>query len=368
MGESSGSVGDAPRQVPPRVSPWRAALVVLVFVAVAGPWGRSDVALVAGIAIALAGAAEFVGFARTASKWLIQICVVLLGLRLDLSMLRDSVVDGLGLAVGTIVGAIATGLLLGRLLRIGRETSTLITCGTAICGGSAIVAVGGAIGASASVMAVAIGAIFCLNALGLWLLPMIGHALELTDVQFGQWAGVALHDIASVGGAAKSYGGTAFDVATVVKLTRVVWITPLALLAPWFVRGGSPGRGRSPFPWFIVGFLLASVVRTAFPAIAGWGDPIAAVSGVGFQAALFMIGMGISLSVIRTVGWRALAQATVLWVLLAGASLAVIAWSPSPSGSESPARVEAIDQSAATPAPAPGIEEATPSTGGPASP
>lgn len=333
MGDVSRSTNDAPTSSAVEVSRWRAALVLLALVAVAGPWGRADVALVVGIVLALTGAAEFLRFARTVSKWLIQICVVLLGLRLDLSMLRDSVIDGLGLAVGTVVGAIVAGLLLGRALRIGRETSTLITCGTAICGGSAIVAVGGAIGASASAMAVAIGAIFVLNAIGLWLLPMIGHALELTDVQFGQWAGVALHDIASVGGAAKSYGGTGFDVATVVKLTRVVWITPLALLAPWFVGVGSSGRRRSPFPWFILGFLLASMVRTAFPSMVGWGGVIAAVSGVGFQAALFMIGLGISWPMIRTVGWRAFAQATVLWVLLAGATLALIDWSPSPAGS-----------------------------------
>ena len=343
VAENAEPAAAAPRANQPRVSSWRAVLVILVLIGVAGPWGRADVALVAGIVIALAGAAEFVRWAGAFSKRLIQICVVLLGLRLDLAMLRDSVVDGLGLAVGTILGAVVVGLLLGRILRTGRETSTLITCGTAICGGSAIVAVGGAIGASASVMAVAIGAIFCLNAIGLWLLPIVGHALALTDVQFGQWAGVALHDIASVGGAARPYGGAAFEVATVVKLTRVVWITPLALLAPWFVRGGSPTLGHSPFPWFIVGFVLASVVRTAFQVIADWGNAVAAVSGVGFQAALFMIGLGISRRVLRKVGWRALVQATVLWLLMAGVSLAVIAWSPtSPAPAEAaPDRPEA---------------------------
>lgn len=362
MSRTSEPAGDASRPIAHAISPWRAAVVVIALVAVAGPWGRADAALLVGIAIALAGAAEFVHFGRTASKWLIQICVVLLGMRLDLSMLRDAVVDGLGLAVGTIVGAIAMGLLLGRLLRIGRETSALITCGTAICGGSAIVAVGGAIGASASVMAVAIGAIFCLNALGLWLLPMIGQALELTDVQFGQWAGVALHDIASVGGASEAYGGTAFEVATVVKLTRVVWITPLALLAPWFVRHGSIGHVRSPFPWFILGFLLASVARTVFPAIAGWGNAIAAVSGVGFQVALFMIGLGISRSILRKVGWRALAQATVLWVLLAGGTLAVIVWGP---GSVTPA-APGVEVSVALdpePTPEPGARDLARPTG-----
>jgi len=308
----------------PSDSPWRAALVLVALVAVAGPWGRADVALLVGIVIALANVAAFVGIAKSASKWLIQICVVMLGLRLDLAVLRESVVNGLALAVGTIVGAVLVGLLLGRLLRTGKEISTLITAGTSICGGSAIVAVGGAIGASASGMAVAIGAIFMLNAVGLWVLPPIGHALGLSEMQFGQWAGVALHDIASVGGAAKSYGDTAFDTANVVKLTRVIWITPLALLAPWYMGRSREGGRRAPFPWFIVAFLLASVVRTVMPGLEGSAEAIGAISGVGFQAALFMIGLGLSRAALRQVGWRAVVQATLLWLVLAGASLEVV--------------------------------------------
>lgn len=338
--------------------------MLLGLLAVAGPWGRADVALLVGIAIALLNAAEFEAWAKPLSKWLIQICVVLLGLRLDLALLRDSVVDGMALAVGTIVGAVAAGLLLGRLLRTGRETSTLVTSGTAICGGSAIVAVGGAIGAGASSMAVATGAIFILNAVGLWVLPPIGHALGLSEIQFGQWAGVALHDIASVGGAAKSYGNEAFDTANVVKLTRVVWITPLALLAPWFVRGSRREGRRSSFPWFILGFLLASMLRTLVPSLEHVEEGIARVSGLGFQAALFMIGLGLSRQVLRQVGWRALVQATVLWILLAGASLEVIRRTGSPeppsptpasaseagvaSISRAPARVEVLPESDST--------------------
>lgn len=324
LAESSPGPGGVPPAARRRLSPWRATVVVAGLAFAAGPWGRADLALALGIVIALVGAAEFTGFANIASKWLIQICVVLLGLRLDLATLRDAFADGLLLAIGTIVGAVVVGLLLGRALRTGRETSVLITSGTAICGGSAIVAVGGAIGASASGMAVAIGAIFILNAIGLSLLPWIGHVLGLTPEQFGQWAGVALHDIASVGGAASAYGGEAFDVANVVKLTRVVWITPLALLAPWFMGRTSPDGRRGEFPWFILVFLLASLVRTAVPSLAGIETVVAATSGVGFRAALFLIGLGISWGAIRQVGWRAFVQATVLWILLAGVSLEVI--------------------------------------------
>ena len=217
---------------------WVTGLLLASLAAVAGPWSRPDIALVCGIALALLGVSAYAEETKSISKWLIQACVVILGLRLDLSMLAGSALAGLALAVGTIFGAIAVGMLLGRLLGTGREISTLITSGTAICGGSAIAAVGTSIGASASSMAVATGAIFLLNAVGLWTLPAIGHALGLSDVQFGQWAGVALHDIASVGGASKEYGPTAFDTANVVKLTRVIWITPMALLAGRFLHSG----------------------------------------------------------------------------------------------------------------------------------
>ncbi len=303
-------------------------ILLLALIACSGPWSRPDLALLCGVALAMLGITPYAKETRNTSKWLIQACVVLLGCRLDLAMLANAAVDGLALAIGTIVGAILLGLLLGRLFGTGREISTLITSGTAICGGSAIAAVGTSIGASASSMAVATGAIFVLNAIGLWTLPAIGHALGMSDLQFGQWAGVALHDIASVGGASKEYGAAAFDTATVVKLTRVIWITPLALLAGRFMHSASAAGGaRSPFPWFIVAFLAMSGVRTAVPALKSAEAPLAAISGVGFQAALFLVGLGLSREALAKVGWRAIAQATTLWIALASVSLLVIrAW------------------------------------------
>lgn len=312
----------APSTTPPPM--WVTGLLLASLAAVASPWSRPDIALVCGIALALLGVSAYAEETKSISKWLIQACVVILGLRLDLSMLAGSALAGLALAVGTIFGAIAVGMLLGRLLGTGREISTLITSGTAICGGSAIAAVGTAIGATASSMAVATGAIFLLNAVGLWTLPAIGHALGLSDVQFGQWAGVALHDIASVGGASKEYGPTAFDTANVVKLTRVIWITPMALLAGRFLHSGGAIGEKSPFPWFVVGFLAASGLRTLFPGIESQKAQLASISGIGFQIALFLIGLGLSRDALRKVGWRAIVQATLLWIILAGSSLAVI--------------------------------------------
>lgn len=306
---------------------WRAVLFVLAGIAAAGPWSRPDAALLAGIVLGLSGLTAFAAQGKKVSRWLIQACVVMLGLRLDLRDLGRSAAEGLGLALGTIAGALVLGWLLGKLLRTGKEISTLVSSGTAICGGSAIAAVGAAIGASAGTMAVATGAIFVLNAIGLWAFPPIGHALHLTDVEFGQWAGVALHDIASVGGAARAYNpasSVALDTANVVKLTRVVWIFPLAVGASRLFRRDGTGKGGAPFPWFVVGFVVASAVRTVLPQVQEAESAIKAVAGVGFQAALFLIGAGLTQATLAKVGWRALAQAAVLWVALAGGTLAWI--------------------------------------------
>ncbi len=301
-------------------------LFVGALIALSGPWSRADIALVGGITLGVLGLSCFQHQSKVASKWLIQASVVALGLRLNLALLAESAVAGLGLAVGTIVGTVAVGLLLGRWFKTGREVSTLVTAGTAICGGSAIVAVGTAVGAASSSMAVATGAIFILNAIGLWTLPAIGHAVGLSETQFGQWAGVALHDIASVGGAAKSYGAVAFDTANIVKLTRVIWILPLALLAARLMRREEKASKKPPFPWFILLFLVASAARTLFPTLATQEQSVLALTGMGFQCALFLIGAGLTKSVIQQVGWRAFAQATLLWIIVATSSLAIISW------------------------------------------
>lgn len=323
-------MSESQSQSPPKqpIPAGRAVLFVAALVLVGGPWpwGRPDLALLAGIVLALLGLTAFESESKVASRWLIQACVVLLGLGLDLATLARAAADGLALAIGTILGTLALGLLLGRLLRSGREVSTLVSSGTAICGGSAIAAVGSAIGAAATSMAVATAAIFILNAVGLWTLPPIAHALHLSEVQFGTWAGVALHDIASVNGAAKSYGPLAMDTANVVKMIRVVWIFPIAIIAGRVMRHESAKGKAGPFPWFIVLFIAASALRTFVPALKQWETDVKQVSGVGFQTALFLIGAGLSRNALRTVGWRALAQATVLWIAVAGASLGIILW------------------------------------------
>jgi uncharacterized integral membrane protein (TIGR00698 family) len=312
-------------------SNFRRVVFALAAIACATPWASGPIALFAGIALSLAGLSAFEGHAKKVSKILVQCCVVLLGLRLNLSQLAGAALDGIVFAVATIGGAFALGWGLSRLLRIGGELGTLVNAGTAICGASAIAAVGSSIAAAPASMAVATGAIFVLNAVGLSVLPMIGHALNLTDVQFGTWAGVALHDVASVASAASHYHATgdtqtnvALDTANVVKMTRVLWILPIALLARKYLRPAGSTATKSPFPWFILWFIAASGVRSIWPQLAGTETTTRAIAACGFQIALFLIGSGLSTKALKAVGWRVFVHATILWLAVAGASLAAI--------------------------------------------
>ena len=306
---------------------------MLAAVFCASPFASAPLALGVGMVLALLGLVAFEKEAKKFSRTLIQVCVVALGLRVDLATLAREAGSGFVFAAATILAAFLLGFALERLLRTGKELTLLISSGTAICGGSAIAAVGASIGASSSAMAVATGAVFILNAVALYAFPPIGHALHLTDAQFGLWAGVAIHDVSSVVGAASHYhagdpgSAAALDTANVVKLTRVLWILPCAFFAAWVMRrerGADGPRARAPFPWFILFFLAASAARTFIPAVADSADTVKFAAGLGFQLALFLIGSGLSRAAIASVGWRVLVQAVVLWLALAGASLAVI--------------------------------------------
>lgn len=337
----------APTRGDPTHAPlWKHAVFLVGLVACATPWVSPPLALAIGCVLALMGIAPLPKQSKVVSRQLIQWCVATLGLLIPLARLIEVVREGFVLALITIVATFALGMFLARLLRVGREQTTLLCSGTAICGGSAIAAVGSAIQASSAGMAIATGAIFLLNAAGLYLLPIIGHALDLSAAQFGSWAGMAIHDVSSVSGAATSYfkdpeqAAIVTEHAMVVKLSRVIWIVPIALIArAWFMRlhrneasaAGDPdaaatkaSRPKLPIPWLVVLFIAASILATLVPAIDAYSKDIRLIARLGFQVALFLIGSGLSIAAIRAVGWRALAMATILWIALAAGSLVVV--------------------------------------------
>jgi uncharacterized membrane protein YadS len=323
-----------------RREPW-ARRVVFVGAALvcAWPWAMgsmSAIALGAGLVVALAGWSAWPAQSRVLSRWLIQACIVALGLRLDLGQLARAAGDGLLLAIATIFGAMALGLGLGRVLGVTRDLALLISSGTAICGGSAIASVGAAIRARPADMAMGTAVVFTLNAAGVLVLPWIGRSLGMTGEEFGAWAGVAIHDMASVSGVARDYAlsgaheaGDAIDRANVVKLTRVLWILPLTLGAAWWARRRDHAQGKPTpmqWPWFIGLFVLASAVRTLVPGVGEFAGHVKVAAGAGFQVALFLIGSGVSVAALREMGWRAIVLAASVWVVLAGATLGVLLW------------------------------------------
>jgi uncharacterized integral membrane protein (TIGR00698 family) len=319
-------------QITPRSVVFLAGLAAAVL-----PWSNPAIALTLGILIALSGFSAYEKQAKRLSRFLIQACVVMLGVRVNLSEVAKAAAEGVWLAIGTIVGTLVLGMTLARLLKIERDPALLVSSGTAICGGSAIAAVGASIAASSSAMAVATGAVFILNAVALYVFPPIGQALDLTPEQFGTWCGVAVHDMSSVAGAAKAFDGasperSAVDIANIVKMTRVLWIAPIAIAAGWWWRRSAKAASNSTpsaskvaaVPWFIGLFLIASAIATYVPSVQEWGGTVKIISGVGFQAALFLIGSGLSAKALQEVGWRALLLAVIVWVAVATSSLFVI--------------------------------------------
>ncbi|HET9784317.1 MAG TPA: putative sulfate exporter family transporter [Terriglobales bacterium] len=293
------------------------------------PWASPGVALGLGILVALTVGNPFLHRTRPAAKWLLQASVVLLGFGMNLAAVAHAGERGLGLAMVTISGTLLLAAVLGKWLRVPQRTSLLIATGTAICGGSAIAAVSAVIEAAEAEMSVAMGAVFVLNAVALYLFPWLGHRLGLSQTQFGAWAGMAIHDISSVVGAAAQYGLTALQTATAVKLSRALWIVPVALLAGWRYAPAQPasGRRRRPaLPWFIACFLAASLLRTLWPPLAVAAPLLSRLAIAGLTLTLYFIGAGLSRATLRSVGARPLAQALLLWLAIGAGALAAVRW------------------------------------------
>src|ERR1700752_4762475 len=186
------------------------------------------IALCAGIIFGLAFAHPFAGDSRALARFLLQASVVALGFGMNLHEVLKAGRNGfLYTAIG-ISFALLMGTLIGKLLAVRATTSYLISTGTAICGGSAIAAIGPILQANDEEMAVSLGTVFILNSIALLIFPAIGSTLKLTQPQFGLWAALAIHDTSSVVGGAAKYGAVALTIAATVKLARALWIVPLA--------------------------------------------------------------------------------------------------------------------------------------------
>jgi uncharacterized integral membrane protein (TIGR00698 family) len=239
---------------------------------------------------------------------------------MNLQRVLSAGVHGFVYTAGGIAFALASGWALGRLLKVEATTSYLVSVGTAICGGSAIAAVGPIVGADGEQMSIALGAVFVLNSVALLLFPPLGRALGLTQTQFGLWAALAIHDTSSVVGASMRYGPEALAVGATVKLARALWIVPVCLATAALSRS----KARISWPWFILFFVLAAAAASYFPAGARAWSTLSAAGKAGLTATLFLIGAGISRATLRKVGPRPLVQGVTLWALVGCTSLALI--------------------------------------------
>jgi uncharacterized integral membrane protein (TIGR00698 family) len=258
--------------------------------------------------------------AKKISKYLLQASVVGLGFGMNLNQVVQAGRSGFVYTMLGISFALLVGMGLGALLGVQRVPAFLISTGTAICGGSAIAAVGPITQASDEEMAIALGTVFVLNSVALLTFPPIGSALKLTQSQFGLWAALAIHDTSSVVGAAAKYGAEALAIATTVKLARALWIVPLSI-GTAIVRGA---KAKIQWPWFIGFFCLAAVCNTYLPAGAPAYAMAVKVAKIGLTATLFLIGSGISVATIKRVGPRPLLQGIILWLLVLSGSLWLI--------------------------------------------
>ena len=289
-------------------------------------WVTPPVALFLGLAFALLCGQAYPKFNKKVSKKLLQYSVVGLGFGMNLHASLASGKEGMMFTVVSVVGTMFVGMFIGRkLLKVNRDTSYLISSGTAICGGSAIAAVGPVIKAKDSDMSVALATIFVLNAIALFIFPVLGEWLGLTQQEFGTWAAIAIHDTSSVVGAGAAYGEEALQVATTIKLTRALWIIPLALVTSIIFK--SEGKKVS-IPWFILWFIVAILINTyALDELHEVGKAISGLARKGLIITMFFICASLSTDVLKAVGVKPLVQGILLWLVISIGSLAYILWS-----------------------------------------
>ena len=286
-------------------------------------WVTPPVALFLGLAFALLCGQAYPAFNKKVSKKLLQYSVVGLGFGMNLHASLASGGEGMAFTIISVAGTMIVGMLIGvKMLHLNRDTAYLVSSGTAICGGSAIAAVGPVIKARESDMSVALATIFVLNAVALFVFPVLGQWLGMSQQEFGMWAAIAIHDTSSVVGAGATYGEEALQVATTIKLTRALWIIPLALATSFIFK--REGR-RISIPWFILWFVVAIMLNTyLFAPVPMIGQSISSLARKGLIITMFFIGASLSVDVLKSVGLKPLLQGILLWIVISVGSLAYI--------------------------------------------
>lgn len=279
------------------------------------------VALFAGIVFAWLFDPVFAKFSKKAQKFLLQASVVGLGFGMNVEEALASGKDGMLFTIVSVAAVMLLGWGVGKLLKVEKKTSYLVSAGTAICGGSAIAAVSPIVEADEDAMSVSLGTVFLLNALALFIFPPLGRLFGMNEVQFGEWAAIAIHDTSSVVGAGAAFGDQALQVAAMVKCTRALWILPLAFVTMlvWRRKGA-----KVAVPWFIFLFALAMTVNTYCGLPPAFGEAVTVAAKRGFALTLFLVGTALSPKALKTCGAKPLVQGVLLWAAIAAMSFFVV--------------------------------------------
>ena len=285
------------------------------------PFISPPIALFIGLIFALICDQAYPIFNKMSSKYLLQFSVVGLGFGMNLHQALESGKDGMVFTIISVLGTLLVGSFIAWRMKVNKKTGYLISTGTAICGGSAIAAIGPVIKADESQMSISLGTIFILNAIALFVFPVLGHYFGLTQHQFGLWSAIAIHDTSSVVGASAAYGEEALKVATTVKLTRALWIIPIAFATSFIFKNKSE---KVYIPWFILLFVLAMVANTFLPLPQYFTSGIVWLARKGLTLTLFFIGASLSKDVIRNVGVYPMLQGVILWLMISSISLIYI--------------------------------------------
>lgn len=245
----------------------------------------------------------------TMPKYVLNTAIFLFGFGLDINVVIKVGTLGLGVTLISLIIVISAGYCLLKLFKIDTITGELITYGTSICGGSAIAAVSGVLRANGQQISIAMASIFILNAFALLFFPYLGHWLALSDEAFGTFCALAIHDVSSVVGAASQFSQAALETATILKLTRILWMIPIVLI----LGKMNKTEGKTRFPLFIVFFIGASLITSFFPLPF---TPVLLVFGKMLLAlALYFIGYNVNLSFLKTMGLKGMSFAVVLWAV-----------------------------------------------------
>jgi len=274
--------------------------------------------LLLGLVVANLSGHPFLELNNKATSILLQVSVIGLGFGMNVNSALSAGKEGFIFTVASIFSTLILGYFIGKWFKIEKKTAHLISCGTAICGGSAIAAIAPVIKSDEKQTSVALGVIFILNSIALFLFPVIGHWLDLSQQEFGLWCAIAIHDTSSVVGAANKYGPEALQMATTVKLARALWIIPVALITAVSFKNKS---SKVKIPYFIGLFILAMLLNTYVPQTALVGPGLVALAKIGLTLTLFLIGAGLNFNVLKSVGLKPLFQGILLWVFIGTAAL-----------------------------------------------